>query len=310
VTAKPVIPVAAGCLISERGDVLIAQRPAGKIAAGKWEFPGGKIEADETPRGALHRELREELGIGVREARPLIRLRHEYPDRIVILDTWVVNRYDGELHPHDSQALAWVARDELTRWDLLAADRPIVNALRLPADYAFTPDHADEARIVAQIDRLPAGALLRPRLPQLDDRAYAALARPLIAHAREAGCKVIVDRAPQLAIDVGADGWHATSQMLALLRDPPDLPLWKIASCHSSAELARAKALGFDAAVLGAVKATSTHPDASPLGWNGFEALASEAGLPVYAIGGLGPRDRDDAFAHYAQGVAGISAYW
>lgn len=77
---KPTIPVAAGCLINERGEVLIAQRPVGKIAAGKWEFPGGKIEAGETPREALERELREELGVHVTGARPLIRVRDE--DRI------------------------------------------------------------------------------------------------------------------------------------------------------------------------------------------------------------------------------------
>jgi len=299
---KPVIPVAAGCLINERDQVLIAQRPVGKIAAGKWEFPGGKIEAGETPRHALDRELREELGIDVRVARPLIRVRHEYSDRIVILDTWLVTRFDGALHPHDNQAFAWVAPDELTHWDLLAADGPIVNALRLPSDYVFTPPDATEARIVAQLDRLPRGALLRLRLPALDDVAYATLAKRVIRSARDAGLKVIVDR----RVDVGADGWHATSRELG----SPMADGWRIASCHDAEELARARSLGFDAAVLGPVKATPTHPGIEPMGWKKLETLASEAGLPVYAIGGIGPRDREDAFAHYAQGVAGISAYW
>lgn len=286
--------------------MLIAQRPAGKIAAGKWEFPGGKIERGETPRHALDRELREELGVEVRAARPLIRVRHEYSDRIVILDTWLVTGFDGALHPHDNQAFAWVARDDLMRWDLLAADRPIVNALCLPGDYVFTRSDATEAGIIEGLERLPRGALLRLRVPSLDDREYAALAKRVIPRARDADLQVIVDR----RIHVEADGWHATSRVLAEMRDAPNFARWKIASCHSADELARARALGFDAAVLGPVRPTATHPQSTPIGWDRFEALASEAGLPVYGIGGIGPHDRDEAFAHYAQGVAGISAYW
>jgi 8-oxo-dGTP diphosphatase len=299
----PVIPVAAGCLVNDRGEILIAQRPVGKIAAGKWEFPGGKIEAGEMPRQALDRELREELGIAVRAARPLIRVRHRYSDRIVILDTWLVTRFDGALQSHDGQALAWVAREALPDWDLLAADRPIVNALRLPGEYAFTPPNATEARIVAGIAALPRGALLRLRLPQLDDREYASIATRIVPIARDAGLNVILDR----AVDVAADGWHAPSDRLSGVADRPG---WKIASCHDAGELQRARAVGFDAAVLGPVKETRTHPGIAPLGWKQFEALAAGCGLPVYAIGGVGPRDREDAFAHYAQGVAGISAYW
>ncbi len=305
-TDPPVIPVAAGCLVNDRDEVLIAQRPVGKIAAGKWEFPGGKIERGETPRHALDRELREELGINVRKARPLIRVRHEYSDRIVILDTWLVTGFDGALHPHDNQALAWAAREDLMRWDLLAADRPIVNALCLPGDYVFTGPDATETELVERLERLPRGALLRLRRPSLEDREYAALAKRVIPRARDAGLKVIVDR----RIDVDADGWHATSRELADIRDAAAFAGWKIASCHSADELARARALGFDAAVLGPVRPTATHPQSKPIGWGRFEALASEAGLPIYAIGGVGPRDRDAAFAHYAQGVAGISAYW
>ena len=126
------IHVVAGAIADAEGRVLIAQRPRGRHMAGRWEFPGGKLGAGEDPYAGLQRELTEELGVTVREARPLIRLRHEYPDRRVLLDVWEVTSYDGEPQALDAQALAWARPDELPKHDLLEADRPIVTALRLP----------------------------------------------------------------------------------------------------------------------------------------------------------------------------------
>jgi 8-oxo-dGTP diphosphatase len=126
------IHVVVGALADATGRVLIAQRPRGRHMAGRWEFPGGKLAAGEDPYAGLQRELAEELGIAVRSARPLIRLRHAYPDRRVLLDVWQVTAYDGEPQALDAQALAWARPDELPRHDLLEADRAIVTALRLP----------------------------------------------------------------------------------------------------------------------------------------------------------------------------------
>ena len=112
--------------------MLIAQRPAGKTLAGGWEFPGGKLEPGEGRREGLARELREEIGIDIREPRPLLRLRHRYPYGEVLLDVWVVRRYRGEPQGLDGQALRWCSRGELPNADLLPADRPIIGALRLP----------------------------------------------------------------------------------------------------------------------------------------------------------------------------------
>jgi mutator protein MutT len=126
------IHVVAGAIADADGRVLIAQRPRGRHMAGRWEFPGGKLAAGEDPYAGLARELSEELGVVVRAARPLIRLRHTYTDRRVLLDVWQVTDYDGEPQAIESQALAWAKPDDLPRHDLLEADRPIVTALRLP----------------------------------------------------------------------------------------------------------------------------------------------------------------------------------
>lgn len=110
--------------------MLIAQRPAGKWQAGRWEFPGGKIEPGETAREALARELREELGIAVLDTRPLGRFPHDYDDRSVEISLWLVTRFDGDPQGLDQQALRWVPIGELAACDLLEADRPMLAPLR------------------------------------------------------------------------------------------------------------------------------------------------------------------------------------
>ena len=125
---KP-IEVVAGALCDASGRVLIAQRPPGKALAGRWEFPGGKIHEGETPYAALVRELREELGVEVLAAERLMRYPHEYPDRVVWLDMWIVTERRGEPRSLDGQALKWVEPSRLDEEDILEADRPIVTAL-------------------------------------------------------------------------------------------------------------------------------------------------------------------------------------
>lgn len=131
-TPRSIIHVVAAAVTDVAGRVLIAQRPPGKHLAGSWEFPGGKLEPGEPRALGLARELREELGITIREPRPLIRVRHTYPYGEVLIDMWVVTRYDGEPQGLDRQALRWCSQDELPGADLLPADKPIVRALRLP----------------------------------------------------------------------------------------------------------------------------------------------------------------------------------
>jgi mutator protein MutT len=131
--APGVVHVVAAAVTDAEGRVLIARRPPGKHLAGSWEFPGGKVEPGETRVQALGRELREELGITlVGPPRPLIRVRHGYSFGEVLIDMWVVTRYEGEPTGLDGQKLRWCTQDELAEADLLPADRPIVRALRLP----------------------------------------------------------------------------------------------------------------------------------------------------------------------------------
>jgi 8-oxo-dGTP diphosphatase len=124
------IHVVAGAVLDTAGRVLIAQRPAGKLLAGGWEFPGGKLEPGEDRAAGLARELREELGIEIRDAEPLATITHGYAHGEVYIDLWVINAYEGEPCGLDGQALRWCTDEELAAADLLPADRPLVAAIR------------------------------------------------------------------------------------------------------------------------------------------------------------------------------------
>jgi 8-oxo-dGTP diphosphatase len=98
--------------------------------AGRWEFPGGKVAIGETDSDALTRELREELGVSVASADPLLELTHDYPDRRVVLSMWLVRSYTGVPLGLDGQQLKWVAPARLFDEDILEADRPFIEALQ------------------------------------------------------------------------------------------------------------------------------------------------------------------------------------
>ncbi|MDX1562689.1 MAG: 8-oxo-dGTP diphosphatase MutT [Gammaproteobacteria bacterium] len=124
------IRVIVGIVVDDTGRVLVQQRPPGKHMAGYWEFPGGKLESGETARQGLVRELREELGLGVLAAEPLMTHVHDYADRRVELDVWWVEAFEGSVEAREGQQLAWVAADRFDRVQLLPADAPIVAAVR------------------------------------------------------------------------------------------------------------------------------------------------------------------------------------
>lgn len=308
-----VVRVAAGVLRKADGRILLAQRPAGKIAAGRWEFPGGKIEAGETPREALARELKEEIGIELTSARPLICLRHAYAERTVELDTWLVTDWQGQAEGLEQQALAWVQPDAVEGYDILEADGPILNALRLPEVLPVTGGFSNTEQLLAAATALfrQGHHLIRFRAPQLSDDEYLVAAHALASCAAEQGADILLDR-PDISLDhAGVAGLHLRSQDLARHTNRP-IPThrWLLASVHNADDIARAQSLGVDALVLGSVLPTNTHPDQAALGWEGFAQLSKLAKLPVYAIGGQSGETLEQAQLMGGQGIAAIRAYW
>ena len=123
-----VILVAACALVDADGRVLIAQRPAGRPMAGLWEFPGGKVEAGERPEQSLIREMKEELGIVVREEclAPLTFASHTYPDFHLLMPLYVCRRWEGTVVAQEGQKLAWVRPNRLRDYEMPAADIPLI----------------------------------------------------------------------------------------------------------------------------------------------------------------------------------------
>ncbi|MBT8106934.1 MAG: 8-oxo-dGTP diphosphatase MutT [Gammaproteobacteria bacterium] len=122
--------VAAGILCDADGRILIAERVGGGPFHGLWEFPGGKIADGETAVEALSRELAEELGIEITSCASFMNLRHEYDDRIVTIEFFIVSNWNSEPVGREGQALRWVPREQLDAAELLPADVPVIEALR------------------------------------------------------------------------------------------------------------------------------------------------------------------------------------
>ena len=123
--------VAACALIDTDGRVLIAQRPEGRSMAGLWEFPGGKVEQGERPEEALIRELREELGIVVKEAclAPLTFASHTYDDFQLLMPLYVCRRWEGMVTPLEGQQLTWARPAKLKDYPMPPADLPLISHL-------------------------------------------------------------------------------------------------------------------------------------------------------------------------------------
>ncbi|WP_237057669.1 8-oxo-dGTP diphosphatase MutT [Microbulbifer sediminum] len=125
-----IIHVAVGVVRRNDGRILIARRPGHLHMGGYWEFPGGKVEEGEQVGEALTRELHEEVAIRVTGLQPLTQIRHEYPEKTVLLDTWWVNGFSGDAEGLEGQEVRWVTVDELDDYRFPDANREIITAIR------------------------------------------------------------------------------------------------------------------------------------------------------------------------------------
>jgi 8-oxo-dGTP diphosphatase len=124
------VHVAVGVILDGDRRILITRRAKNAHQGGLWEFPGGKVEGGESVRQALARELHEELSIGVKQSEPLLQVRHDYPDKTVLLDVWLVSDFTGEAKGMEGQPLVWATISELCDYPFPAANKPIVEAIR------------------------------------------------------------------------------------------------------------------------------------------------------------------------------------
>jgi len=298
------VEVAAAVIERPDGSFLLAQRPAGKVYAGWWEFPGGKIEAGEPAERALARELHEELGIEVQSAYPWITRVHVYEHATVMLHFFRVTAWAGDPQARENQAFVWQRLDAPMASPMLPANAPVLASLALPLEYAITD--AQHYGVAEQLALVEARMRRGLRLVQVRDKQHWERERLIYVVSRmgkQYGARVLVNGKP------GPDGTHLPAEALMTHRVRPAGALVG-ASCHTGQELGHAMAIGLDFAVLGPVKPTATHPETMPIGWDEFRRIAANASIPVYAIGGLRPADLHEARKAGAHGLAMISGSW
>ncbi|MSP86814.1 MAG: Nudix family hydrolase [Methylotenera sp.] len=327
--ASPITHAAVGVIQRSDGLVLLAERPSGKTWAGYWEFPGGKIEDEETPQQALNRELQEELGITVRSSYPWLTRSFDYPEKYaatghlespaktVKLHFFVITEWLGEPAGLENQAISWQRPDMVTVSPLLPANAPIFKALTLPSIYAIS--HLSALGDALFFTRLKAALDGGLRMIQLREKQLTLADLPLfvarvIKMATAYQAKVLLNSGMSYlnadsAQELTAAGTHFTAQDLMRLQVKPEGVL-SGASCHNSQELEKAAALGLDYVILSPVQATQSHAEAIPLGWGKFSALIADYPLPVYALGGMQATDLHTARLHGAHGIAMLRDIW
>lgn len=312
--ALETIDVAAAVLRDDEGRVLVSRRQAGRHLAGMWEFPGGKIEPGEAPEAALRRELEEELGIQAGPSRPLVAVRHEYPEKNVRLCLYEVHSFSGRPHGAEGQEIRWVEPEALAELEMPAADRPLIRLLDLDGHYSISPSPGEfdsaENFVDAWRASLEAGYRLLRLRPAPRERVASDVIARIDAMTREVGARWIASGELEQCFGWPADGIHLnTRQLMTLDKRPLPADRLVIASCHDLEEIHIADSLDVDLVTLSPVMPTASHPDAPPMGWDDFERVVRRSPLPVMALGGVRPDDWGRARASGAFGVAGIGAF-
>ena len=306
------INVAVAVIQREDGKILVAERPAGKDCAGEWEFPGGKVETGESARQALQRELEEELAIHITEARPWITLAHDYPHASVLLHFFIVTGWTGNEHGEEGQRLAWQDLSKMTISPLLAANAPVIRALKLPPIYAIScvSEIGEEEFLIRLQNKIKKGLrLLQLREKSLSPVQLRRLVDQVLSVTEPAGVEVLINSSMPDEQIRRFSGLHLCSRHLMKLDQRPDFKL-VAASCHNRQELEQAAKLGLDFAVLSPVNKTLTHPQAIPLGSEGMRKLIDEYPLPVYALGGMRLQHLNALQSHGAHGIAMMRKAW
>ena len=311
-SANQVVHAAVAILVREDGMVLLGNRPEGKAWAGWWEFPGGKIEAGETPVNGLQRELDEELGVRATEVYPWLVRTFDYPEKTVKLHFFIVKAWQGEPVGREGQQLSWQNPACLNVEPMLPANTPILNALSLPSVYAISnlQEMGEPCFFKALETQLQSGLrLIQVREKQLNSADLITFSKKVIALARQHGARVMMNASLEDVLSAGADGIHLDSHALMNTLEKPE-GLLVGGSCHDGEEMAQAVRLSLDFVMLSPVLPTRSHLETQGMGWQTFVKIKEDYPLPVYALGGMRYSELINAWHAGAHGIAMQRAVW
>lgn len=310
---KSMVHVAVGVIVNSNGNILIAKRPDNSHQGGLWEFPGGKVEPGESLFAALKRELYEELAIDVIATEPLIKIRHDYGDKQVLLDVHKVVEFSGQPLGNEGQPIQWVATADLHQYEFPAANRPIISAIKLPRRLLITGEFASvEDCLNRAAQALQSGIrFVQLRVPEVEAMHH--LVEPLSLLCAQFNAQLQLNCSPELFASCASQqvGLHLNARELMRCQQRPVAANVLLgASCHNSQELAKAQSISADYLLLSPVKLTTSHPEQKPMGWEAFGELIESVAVPVYALGGMTEADLPEAIAHGGQGIAAIREWW
>ncbi len=312
-----IVHVAVAVIQNSHGQYLIAKRPQETHQGGLWEFPGGKIEDNETVFNALKRELFEEIGITFTQATPLIQIPHDYGDKTVLLDVFCIDGITGEAYGKEGQEICWVKQDEIELYDFPAANIPIIKAIQLPDRYMITGKFKNEQDLLARIQAgLNKGIkLIQFRAHDLPENLYFDYAKKMYNFCLKQNAKLLlntsVEKYESYQAKSFSHGYHLTSKEINLFSSELcGSNLLISTSIHNQKELLLAEEKNIDFVVLSPVNKTLSHPESTPLGWDKFRKLTEKAIIPVYALGGMRESDLIVAIKNGGQGISAIGELW
>lgn len=298
--SKPIVNVAIA-LLFHHSKVLVGWREAKQHQGNKYEFPGGKIEADETPKDACRREIYEEVGIDIEQWFVFDKIEHEYEDIIVklhLFHSYVTLEQLELIH----QPWAWFERDALSELNFPKANDVIIQRLIWPHQIKINEHQASMYSISAD-------QFLYLRIDESDEKIEAI---QLIDDEYKRCLILNIDiwqKLPKLEQNKIAAIHIKHHQLLSMNED--DLPkgIRVIAACHDQNTVDHAQNIGCDAIFVSPILETPSHEDTKGMGWDHFKFLVKDCHIPVFALGGLKPDDLSIAQQCGAYGVAGIQNF-
>jgi 8-oxo-dGTP diphosphatase len=313
--------VVVGVIRNNKNQVLLSWRPSNVRQGNLWEFPGGKLQPEETVREALSRELNEELALTVKKAKPLIKIHHDYDEHSVLLDVWQIESwessllYRGQRQGQEGQKIEWADISDLETRDFPAANKAIIKAVQLPEIYLICPEpEGDRENYINKFEACISAGI---RLFQLrfgeepNYKRHEPLINKLLDLCKNNHSRLLINSSPEYAMKVGAHGVHLNSGRLSNFYERPlEKNILISASCHNSSELEHACKLDVDFAVLSPVKKTASHDYAKLLGWDNFKILIESVNIPIYALGGMRADDMMKSHEFGAQGISVLSGIW
>ncbi len=313
-----IVHVAVG-VITQNDQVLICWRDASLHQGNRYEFPGGKIEAHESPEQALTRELYEELAIQVQHCIKAQQLFFNYPEKTVCLHIFKVTEFAGEPVGQQQQAVLWVHQNDLINYHFPDANAPILRMLKLPEQYVITQPLANQQSIqhIEQwldwhIQHTAPCSWLYVREKTMSGQIYSQVINDLKAQRSDLHLVAEFRHIERLTSQYHQlSGVHLSQtdlmQQVQTINIAEDLLVF--AACHDQAAIAKANQLTVDAVLISPLHLTLSHPEQAALGWQVWQQLAQQSHVPVFALGGVAPADLKQVQRAGGFGVAGIRAF-